>query len=106
MSDGITDKCFTGAGAGGAVVTRQELSGKQRLVRMKSRRACGPGLREGFRKIGAADAKGAFTGAFAGGLALGVQGAVAGALAGGGGNSIWAAGENAWQTLKCMYGMT
>jgi hypothetical protein len=106
-TDGIVDTCYTGKGAGGAVAASPD--GKVsslRLIRTRARRVCGPSLREGFRHIGYADAKGAFTGGFAGGLAGGLAGAVGGALAGGGANSIWAAGENAWKTLKCMYGMT
>ena len=107
-TDDIVDACFTGKGGGGAVASgfSTERASLQRLIRARTRRLCGPSLREGFRAIGWADAKGAWTGAFAGGLAGGFAGAVGGALAGGGGNSIFAAGENAWKTLKCMYGMT
>jgi hypothetical protein len=107
-TDDIVSGCFTGKGGGGAVAFRSDGgdAGRQRLIRSRARRLCGPSLREGFRSIGYADAKGAFTGAFAGGLAGGLAGALGGALAGGGGNSIFAAGENAWKTLKCMYGLT
>ena len=66
---------------------------------------CGAGIRAGFKRIAAADAKGAFTGFFGAALAGGPSAGVLGAIAGAGGASIWAAGENAWQALKCIYGL-
>ncbi|HYC52429.1 MAG TPA: hypothetical protein VEB19_15060 [Gemmatimonadaceae bacterium] len=107
-NDRITDTCFIGKGSGGAVASifSPDKGASQRLVRTRSRRTCGPSIKEGFRHIASADARGAWVGGFSGGLAGGLAGAVAGALAGGGGNSVFAAAENAWKTLKCMYGVT
>ena len=107
-TDRITGTCFLGKGEGGTVAWgySPDATAMQRLIAARSRRFCGPKLGEGFRRIAYADAKGAWTGGFAGGLAGGLAGAFGGALVGGGANSIFAAGENAWETLKCMYGMT
>ena len=108
-TDGIIESCLTGKGSAGAIVDRgSSQAPRQRLVRAKPSAMCGISIREGFRKIGSADAGGAakafMAAMFSSGFNLGVGGLAA--LAGGGAASTWAAIENAIITLKCMYGMT
>ena len=65
------------------------------------RRTCGPGLKDGFREVVRADARGAFSGAVSG-LKAGLSGVIGGAILGGTSASTWAAAENAWTTFWCI----
>ena len=106
-TDRVIESCLTGKNAGGAVAGRSLGTPKQQLVRIKPLAQCGYSIREGFRRIGLADAKGAATGFFSTLLSTGsIEAAGLAAIASAGASSIWAAVENAVVALKCMYGMT
>ncbi len=99
------EECLKGGGGSAVTLRGKRTDGKpQRLVKSGAPVMCGGvTLSEGWRHVVGADAKGAFTGGFAGGLAGGFGGAVLGAIVGGGAASTWAALENAWSKLKCVY---
>lgn len=105
-SDRVIESCLSGKSAGGAVADRLGAP-KQRFVRVRPLTQCGYSMREGFRRVGLADAKGAATGFFTTLLSTGsLEAAGLAAIASGGASSIWAAVENAVVALKCMYGLT
>lgn len=98
----VLDSCIYGKGTGGAVVLGAPGAALRRqLVARKPATLCGPGLKEGFKKIGSADARGAFVGGM--GAIFGGASIVLGALAGAATGSTYAAIENAVSTLICIY---
>jgi hypothetical protein len=103
-SETARDNCLGGRGDGGAVAL-YDRSGPQgpRMAGTRPGTACEVDLRAGFKKIAAADVKGAFSGFIGGMVAGGFDVAIAGAIVSAAIGSTYAAMELAWEVFTCIY---
>ena len=100
----LRDHCIGGQGGGGNVVLGPRNNGRgPRVVGSRIALECPPDLAKGFRNVVKGDIQGAFKGAMTGLFAGSLEGAAAGALTGAAIGSLWAAVENAWEALRCIY---